>query len=175
MKEITLTELAEMLGGELTVPGDVAIRGLASIDSAGPDEVTFLANVRYGGRGPYFHGLDPRASIDPSAELADGVAVGPFAVIGPGARIGPGTAIYPGAYVGRNVRIGRDCVIHPQVTLYEGTIVGDRVRIHAGRTTRFPRPGGSSWPTTSRSARVAPSNGPRSARRSSGPARSLPI
>ena len=175
MIEMTLSELAKRLGGELTVPGEVVIRGLASIDLAGPDEVTFLANVRYerymkgtqaaavivaadyagpgerllrcedpyfafreamvafyGGRACCFEGIDARASIDASAELADDVAIGPFAVIGPGVTVGGGTAIYPGAYVGANVRIGRDCVIHPNVTLYEGTIVGDRVRVHAG-------------------------------------------
>ena len=46
--------------------------------------------------------------------------------------IGSGTAIYPNAYVGPGCRIGRDCIIYPIVTLYNGTILGDRVKVHAG-------------------------------------------
>jgi len=175
MTDMTLAELAELIGGELTVPGDVPIRGMASIELAGPREVTFLANARYerhmkdtraaavivgsqyagpgerlircedpyfafregmvalyGRREPHFEGIDPRACIDPSAELGEGVRVGAFAVIGPRASIGAGTTIYPGVYVGPDVRIGSDCTLWPNVTLYDGTIVGSRVRIHAG-------------------------------------------
>jgi len=86
----------------------------------------------YGFREPHFGGVDARACIDPSARLDAGVHVAPFAVIGPYVQIGEGTAIYPHAYIGPRCRIGRDCTIYPSVTLYDGTIVGDRVRIHAG-------------------------------------------
>ena len=37
--------------------------------------------------------IDPRASVDPSAVLADGVEVGPFACVGPKATLGPGTVV----------------------------------------------------------------------------------
>lgn len=47
MAEITLAELAEMLGGELIGDGSRLVRGMASIESAGADQVTFLANKRY--------------------------------------------------------------------------------------------------------------------------------
>ncbi len=47
MAEMTLAELAKMLGGELVGDGSRPVRGLASIESAEADQVTFLANKRY--------------------------------------------------------------------------------------------------------------------------------
>ena len=175
MKEITLGKLAEAIGGSLQGPADLVVRGMASIEAAGPDEVTFLSNVKYERRvgetkaaavivpaeyaGPgqslircqdsYYafrqamvvmygfrraplKGIDARAWIDPSAELGKDVAVGPFAFVGPRARIGDGTTIYPSVYVGPDVRIGQNCELFPSVTIYDGCILGDRVRIHAG-------------------------------------------
>src|SRR5690606_22349635 len=34
--------------------------------------------------------------------------------------------------IGARCRIGRDVTIHPNVTLYEGVVIGDRVVVHAG-------------------------------------------
>ncbi len=36
------------------------------------------------------------------------------------------------ARLARGVKIGRDCEIYPQVTIYAGTTLGDRVIVHAG-------------------------------------------
>ncbi len=52
--------------------------------------------------------IDPRAVIDPTAELDEGVSVGPFSVIGAGVRIGRGTEIGPHAVVKGPTTIGRD-------------------------------------------------------------------
>ncbi|WP_317931890.1 acyl-ACP--UDP-N-acetylglucosamine O-acyltransferase [Halioxenophilus sp. WMMB6] len=37
--------------------------------------------------------IDPRAIIDPTAELAEGVTVGPWSIIGPGVKIGANTIV----------------------------------------------------------------------------------
>lgn len=175
MKEITLGQLAAAIGGTLQGSPDTVIRGIASIEQAGPDEVTFLSNVKYerhvgetraaavivprdyagpgeslircedsyfafrqamvlmyGFRKAPMSGIDARACIDGSAELGENVTVGPFAFIGPRAKIAAGTVIYPNVYIGADVRIGRDCELMPSVTIYDGCILGDRVRIHAG-------------------------------------------
>ena len=42
-----LRELAERLGCEFTGDGNVEIRGVAAIETAGPGELTFLSNPRY--------------------------------------------------------------------------------------------------------------------------------
>ncbi len=110
----------------------------------------------HGFAGPDFAGVDPRADVDPSAELAEDVAVGAFVSIRAGCRIGAGTVVYPGAYIGANCRIGAGCTIGPNAALYPGTIVGDRVAIgasssigqdgfgyatHQGRHEKIPQAG----------------------------------
>lgn len=52
--------------------------------------------------------IDPRAVIDPDAELEDEVSVGPFSVIGAGVKIGRGTEIGPHVVIKGPTRIGRD-------------------------------------------------------------------
>jgi UDP-N-acetylglucosamine acyltransferase len=52
--------------------------------------------------------IDPRAAIDPAAELDEGVSVGPFAVIGAGVQIEAGTRIGPHAVLRGPTTIGRD-------------------------------------------------------------------
>ena len=61
--------------------------------------------------------IDPRAVIDPAAELASDVTVGPYAVIGPGVEIDSGTRVGPHAVIQGPTRIGRDNVIHPFASL----------------------------------------------------------
>lgn len=85
--------------------------------------------------------IDPRAVIDPSAELDANVSVGPFAVIGAGVRIGSGTRIGPHVVIRGETRIGRDNQIFqfssigedPQDKKYAGEPtrleIGDRNRI----------------------------------------------
>jgi len=174
-KEFKLSELAEKIGGTLEGKPDRVVRGLASIEAAGPDEVTFLSNVKYerhvaesraaavivprdyagpgkslircedsyfafrqamvlmyGFREAPMQGVDERASIDPSADLGENVTVMPFAFVGPRAKVGDHTVIYPNVYIGADVRVGCDCEIMPSVTIYDGCVLGDRVRIHAG-------------------------------------------
>jgi len=85
--------------------------------------------------------IDPRAVIDPAAELDEGVAVGPFAVIGAGVRIGKGTEVGSHVVIKGPCTIGRDNRIFqfasigedPQDLKYAGERtyleIGDRNRI----------------------------------------------
>jgi UDP-3-O-[3-hydroxymyristoyl] glucosamine N-acyltransferase len=75
--------------------------------------------------------VSPRAHVDPSARLEEGVTVDPFAVIGPGAEIGRETMVGAGSVIGPGVRIGRGCVVSPGVTITHA-LLGDRVVIHPG-------------------------------------------
>ena len=52
--------------------------------------------------------IDPRAAIDPAAELDEGVSVGPFTVIGPDVQVGRGTTIGPHAVIHGPTTIGVD-------------------------------------------------------------------
>ncbi len=86
----------------------------------------------YGFRRHPFSGIDASARIDPTAKVSDNAAVAQFVTVGPGAEIGDGAVLYPGVFVGPDVKIGSGCVIYPNVVLYDGTILGERVTIHAG-------------------------------------------
>ena len=48
------------------------------------------------------------------------------------AIIGEGSMLMPGVVIGSNVRIGRNCVIYPNVSILDHTIVGDEVLIQSG-------------------------------------------
>ena len=60
----------------------------------------------------------------------------PFAaaekLISEGVLIGEGSVIMPNVFIGREVRIGKNCVIHHNVSLLDYTLIGDNVVIQAG-------------------------------------------
>ena len=78
------------------------------------------------------YGIHPSAVIHPAVRLAKEVKVDERVVIGEGAEIGPGSRIGAGSVIGAKVRMGNDCELHPNVTAYPGTRLGNRVVIHAG-------------------------------------------
>jgi UDP-3-O-[3-hydroxymyristoyl] glucosamine N-acyltransferase len=49
-RTLTLREIVARLGGEAVGEAAVPITGVATLDSAGPSEIAFLANPRYRGR-----------------------------------------------------------------------------------------------------------------------------
>ena len=63
---------------------------------------------------------DPTASIHPTAALGEGV------------RLGERTSIGPHVVVGDRVELGNDCTILANVTIYSGTVLGQRVTVQAG-------------------------------------------
>ncbi len=77
-------------------------------------------------------GVHPAASVADNATVGPQVSVAAGAVIGDDAKVGARTQIGAGAVIGRGVRVGVDCHIYPRVVLYPGTVLGDRVVVHAG-------------------------------------------
>jgi UDP-N-acetylglucosamine acyltransferase len=94
--------------------------------------------------------IDPRAVIDPGAELDEGVKIGPFAVIGEEVSIGSGTEIGPHAVIRGPTVIGRDNRIfqfasvgedpqdmkyageHTRLEIGDGNLIREFVTIHRG-------------------------------------------
>jgi UDP-3-O-[3-hydroxymyristoyl] glucosamine N-acyltransferase len=72
------------------------------------------------------------AVIHPSAKVGPSVRIEARAVIGELAQIGEGTTIGEGCAIGSGVVLGSQCKIYPNVSIYPGTTVGDRVIVHAG-------------------------------------------
>jgi UDP-3-O-[3-hydroxymyristoyl] glucosamine N-acyltransferase len=89
----------------------------------------FLHQANHDGRKTTVHAT---AGVHASGRLAEGVMIEERAVIAADAEIGEGTRIGAGCAIGRGVKIGRECEIYPNVTLYAGTVIGDRVIVHAG-------------------------------------------
>jgi UDP-3-O-[3-hydroxymyristoyl] glucosamine N-acyltransferase len=77
-------------------------------------------------------GVHPTAVIHPSAQLGAAVAIEPHVVIREGVVIGPGTLIGAGTVIEAGVTVGRECRLYPNVTIYSGAQLGDRVVVHAG-------------------------------------------
>ena len=81
---------------------------------------------------PRATGIAPTAVIGKGVRLGHDVAIGAHAVIGENAVIADRAVIGPLCDVGAGVRIGEDSHLVSGVTLYPGTILGARVRLHAG-------------------------------------------
>ncbi len=77
--------------------------------------------------------IDPRAIIDPSAKLAEGVEVGPWSIVGPDVEIGEGTVIGPHVVLKGSTRIGKLTIrnrvlstAHAEVYATDGGMTTDR-------------------------------------------------
>jgi len=77
-------------------------------------------------------GIDPLASIHPTARVDEGVSVGPFAVVGQGVHLARGARIGAHCVLGANARIGEDTVLQPRVTVGERCAIGARCLLHPG-------------------------------------------
>jgi UDP-3-O-[3-hydroxymyristoyl] glucosamine N-acyltransferase len=141
---LTAGEIASLAGGRLDGPSDLVIRGLDTVDAAGPDELTFIGDASYAGRWAssragaalVTEGLEPDGH-DPatraliyveSADLAMGAILDHLAPELPG----PAPGVHETAFVDPTATIGADCRIGPRVCIGPRTVVGDRAVIHAG-------------------------------------------
>ena len=77
-------------------------------------------------------GIDPLASVSPSATIGKDVYIGAFACIGDGVVIGDGCQVYPHVVIGDGVKLGGCCLLYSHVTIYQGCRLGSHVTIHAG-------------------------------------------
>lgn len=147
----TLANLAEWLDCTFVGHPDHQVTGINEIHVVEPGDLVFVDHPKY-----YDKALQSAATtilINKEVEVPEGkgllVSEDPFRdfnritrhykpfqaakqTIADDLVVGDGTVIQPGAFIGRNVKIGRDCIIHPNVTIYGDCTIGDRVIIHAG-------------------------------------------
>lgn len=76
--------------------------------------------------------VHPSAVVSPSAKIGANVEIGPKAVVEDEVVIGEGSRIGAGCYVGKGVLLGANSELKPNVSIYAGTIVGDRCIFHSG-------------------------------------------
>ena len=78
------------------------------------------------------HGIHPSASIAPLAQIDPTAHIGPGCVIGARVKLGARSVLLGGNHIGRDCVLGDDVCLFPNAVLYARTVVGHRVRIHAG-------------------------------------------
>jgi UDP-3-O-[3-hydroxymyristoyl] glucosamine N-acyltransferase len=75
--------------------------------------------------------ISPAAQIATTARLSEGVQIHPLATIADDVQIGPRSVIHTGVRLLEGCKIGADVTIFPNAVLYENTVLGDRVIVHA--------------------------------------------
>ncbi len=157
---LQLGELARRLGREVRGDAGVALHGAASLESAGPGDLSFVRSRRWArfvestraGALIVPAGVDPAGrpaivSPDPGLDFARAVAwlvperpprpgVHPGAQVDPTAEIDPAASVGPGCVVGPRSRVGPGSVLYCNVTLYEDVSVGADCRLHAAAVLR---------------------------------------
>ncbi len=134
----TLSKLAQLVDGEVIGDPELVIRGLAGLEDAGPDDITFLANPKYAGAvkssragaiivSPDWKDLDKNLIVCRDPYLA-------FAKIATffSARKKSPLGVSPQAIVEDDVILGKDISIYPLVFISSGSKIGDRTEIHPG-------------------------------------------
>ena len=77
-------------------------------------------------------GIDPGAFVSASAVVSGEAAIFPFVYVDEGAIIEKDAVIHPFCFIGREVVMGEGTILYPNVTVYDRTVIGKRVRVHSG-------------------------------------------
>ena len=155
-----LRDIAAQLDCRLEGDGDIDIRQVAAIESAGPGDLTFFANPKYSAELRTTRAsaviLGERAEAAPCAMLrtrhpylafAKVVAmfaetwrppagVHPLAFVDEGAAIAPDASVGPFVSIGAGAAIGERTIVYPHVTVGRDARVGRECVIHAGASIR---------------------------------------
>lgn len=158
---LDLGSIVDALGGELHGDRSVRIDSLAALSTAGPDQIAFLANLKFQAQLPSSAAacviVGPALREAAQARGACIVADDPYlyyarltqlwkrehsprvaggihasAVVDPDAMVDPSAWIGPLSVVERGARIGAGSVLKSRVTIGERCSVGDRCTIESG-------------------------------------------
>jgi UDP-3-O-[3-hydroxymyristoyl] glucosamine N-acyltransferase len=125
-------QLAETKAGAILVPEDLEGEDERWIRVDDPYFAIARIMTRWFSVRPMTKGVSPKASIAASAKLGENVAVGPFVTIGENVVVGNNVTIFQGASIEADSNVGDDCILYPNVVIYDGTRIGRRCIIHAG-------------------------------------------
>lgn len=159
MPSFTLGQLAELLDCKLAGGArvDAAITGVATIDSASPNDITFLANKKYAPKvkttraaaviaseplsaatlvsaNPYYDFARALALFYQPPKPAPGIH--PTAVIAATAEIGSNPSIGAYAVVGERAIIGANATLYPHAVIYDDCTIGDDFTAHSHSAVR---------------------------------------
>jgi len=153
--EKTLSELAQLVGGEVVGDGAVKILGVAPIEDAQKGEITFIAHPKYlpkltetrasavivspqvsEANKPLLRVANPYLAFAKILEIYSHRPYKPRGVdqgawVSPTAKLGEGASVYPFVYIGDGVEIGNRVVLFPGVFVGDNVAIGDDTLIYA--------------------------------------------
>ena len=157
----TLAELAALVGGEVSGDGSLRLAGVAPLETAGPEHVSFFSNKKY--RAAFEASKAGAVVVDADVEVPEGrtvlkaasaylafakistlfhpppqavAGVSPHAAVDPTARVHPTAQVMALASVGPGAVVGARTILHPGVQLGEGAQVGDDCLLYANVVVR---------------------------------------
>ena len=152
---MTLGELARRLECPLEGNDGIEIHRVARIESAGPGDVTFLANPKYASAlastrasaviagasvssapcaiirsgSPYLTFARAAGVLSPDRRPAPGIH--PLASIAPDSSVDPGATVGAFAVISSGARVGARTIIHPHVVVGVDAVIGEDCVVHA--------------------------------------------
>ena len=151
-KSLSLKEIAELVGGEITGDAALVITGVAGIKEAEKGDITFLSSAKYL---PFLSSTRASAvitakdiaaggkslvrTLNPSFAFTQVTSFFHSPISGQSAGIHPTAVIEEGAHLGADVSVGPHAVICARASIGEGTVIGANTFIGAdcvlGRST----------------------------------------
>ncbi len=157
-KILTLSQLAEILKGDLAGPAELPISGVGDLASARDDQISFIADKKYLPELAATRAcaivtradikVDKPSIVVPRPDLAFATMLAVFAPPLPHpaagchpsavveSRLDPSVAVGANCYVGPNVRIGANTVIYPNVFIGPDVTIGQDCVIWPGAVVR---------------------------------------
>ena len=158
LKTITLEKLARILDAELVGIGTIEVSRISPLDTAGPDDLSFLSDrklvktaagtrasaiivserdrERIPGKAllvvkdPYVAFAKAQTFFCP--RLVSSGEKTPLAFVHPTAIIGENVALYPFVSIGKGARIGKGSILFSHVSVGENASVGEQCILHSG-------------------------------------------
>jgi len=150
-----LDDIAKQLGGSVHGSGDVIISQVATLESAQPHQIAFLANSKYRAQlddtqagavilstadveatniprivcsNPYAYFAKLSTLLNPPLQARAGIH--PSAVIGEGVVIHPGVQVDANVVIGAGAQIGTKSIIMAGCTIGEGVVIGENALLY---------------------------------------------
>ena len=157
--EKTVNEIAVLVGGTVSGDGNCMIRGLASLDEAGADDLAFavpphIEEARAAKAGalllptgtegfscPVIFVAEPKAAFAKlltifTPPIEHVVGVSDEAYIGADVQIGEGVTILPFAYIDDHAVLGARVTVYPHAYVGQYSVIGDNTVIYPSATVR---------------------------------------
>ena len=158
----TLAELSARYELELHGNGDHSIGGVGTLNSAGPDQISFLANPSYRKQlpdtnagavilkesdldscpsnalvapDPYVAYARVATLFDPRPDPEPGIH--PTAVVSPSANLGKNVSLAAYVVIGADCDIGEGCTIGPGTVIDDGCSLGEACRLYSNVSVGF--------------------------------------